>query len=54
MGIGIYLIRNKANNKVYVGQSVDIKQRWYNHKRGRRNDTHDNEHLQKAYNKYGK
>ena len=54
MGIGIYLIRNKANNKVYVGQSVDIKQRWYNHKRELRNGTHYNEHLQKAYNKYGK
>lgn len=54
MCIGIYLIRNKANNKVYVGQSVDIKQRWYNHKRELKNGTHYNEHLQKAYNKYGK
>lgn len=24
---GIYLIRNNINNKVYIGQSVDIKRR---------------------------
>lgn len=24
---GIYLIRNNVNNKVYIGQSVDIKRR---------------------------
>lgn len=30
--VGIYKITNKINNKVYIGQSVDIKRRWYEHK----------------------
>ena len=54
MCIGIYLIRNKINNKVYVGQSVNIKARWSNHKRELEKGIHSNDHLQKSYNKYGK
>lgn len=30
--VGIYKITNKINHKVYIGQSVDIKRRWYEHK----------------------
>lgn len=30
--IGIYKITNKINNKCYIGQSVNIKRRWYEHK----------------------
>lgn len=30
---GIYKITNKVNGKVYIGQSVHIKQRWKNHKK---------------------
>ena len=30
---GIYLIRNKINNKIYIGQSVDIKRRAQEHMR---------------------
>ena len=30
--IGIYKITNKINGKVYIGQSVNIKQRWRNHR----------------------
>jgi predicted GIY-YIG superfamily endonuclease len=29
---GIYKITNLINNKVYIGQSLDIKRRWKNHK----------------------
>lgn len=29
---GIYKIINKINNKIYVGQSIDIQERWYQHK----------------------
>ena len=29
---GIYIIKNKINDKVYIGQSVDIICRWYAHK----------------------
>ena len=30
--IGIYCIKNKINNKCYVGQSLNIKKRWIAHK----------------------
>lgn len=30
--IGIYLIRNTITNKVYVGQSINIQRRWWEHK----------------------
>lgn len=30
--IGIYEIRNKVSNKVYIGQSVDIKDRLRKHR----------------------
>lgn len=29
---GIYIIKNNINNKVYIGQSVNILQRWYKHR----------------------
>ena len=31
--IGIYRITNKINGKCYIGQSVNIKQRWKNHRK---------------------
>lgn len=30
--IGIYKITNKINGKIYVGQSIDIKERWRQHR----------------------
>jgi group I intron endonuclease len=50
---GIYIIKNIINNKVYIGQSVDIYHRWIQHKADLRNEHHHNEHLQRAWNKYG-
>lgn len=32
MSIGIYKIQNKVNNKVYIGQSIDIVRRFIRHK----------------------
>lgn len=32
MSCGIYLIRNKINNKVYIGLSVDIEERWQHYR----------------------
>ena len=50
---GIYVIKNTINDKMYIGQSVDIYHRWMQHKADLRNDHHHNEHLQRAWNKYG-
>lgn len=53
MTCGIYMIQNKVNGKIYVGQSVDIEERWRHHKGELRNNSHSNKHLQKAWNKDG-
>ena len=50
---GIYSILNKKNGKIYVGQSINIRQRFYDHKKHLRKDIHNNKHLQSAWNKYG-
>lgn len=50
---GIYLIRNVINNHIYVGQSVNIKKRWINHKMLLRNNKHSSIHLQRAWTLYG-
>lgn len=34
MACGIYIIQNKINNKVYIGQAYKISDRFYDHKRG--------------------
>ena len=51
--VGIYKITNIVNDKIYVGQSIAIKQRWSQHKAELRKNKHGNCHLQKAWNKYG-
>lgn len=52
----IYMILNKVNGKIYVGQTYDklgYKARWGKHKSKLRGNYHDNSHLQSAWNKYG-
>ena len=51
--IGIYMIKNNINNKVYIGQSSDIKKRWKKHIEDLNNKNHHNYHLQSAWDKYG-
>ena len=53
MKCGIYKIVNRVNGKYYVGSSNKIPIRWTNHKIDLRKNTHKNEHLQHAWNKYG-
>ena len=49
--IGIYIITNKIDGKRYIGQSVDIKKRFHDH----RCVSHEtNVHLKRALKKYGK
>lgn len=49
---GIYCIENIITNKKYIGQSKNIGNRWYRHKYELNHGTHDNDYLQKAWNKY--
>lgn len=51
--IGIYKIINLLNGKVYIGQSINIYQRWLSHKSHLRAGTHHGDHLQNSWNKYG-
>lgn len=46
---GIYKITNKINGKSYIGQSINIKNRWYVHKA-----TKDDYPIHRAIQKYGK
>lgn len=52
---GIYIIKNTINNKVYIGQSVDIKIRWYAHKQSAKNEKSQdaNTYIHSAMRKYG-
>lgn len=50
---GIYSITNKVNGKLYIGKSVDVVKRINTHKQSLRKGSHYNEHLQRAWNKYG-
>lgn len=54
MGCGIYKITNIQNGKVYIGSSVNVSNREYKHFWMLNKGIHDNEYLQKSYNKYGK
>jgi group I intron endonuclease len=51
--IGIYKIENKANGKVYIGQSANINKRWIEHRSNLNNNRHPNRKLQNAWNNYG-
>jgi group I intron endonuclease len=49
---GIYCITSKINNKKYVGQSVNIGQRWISHLNTLKLNKHRNKYLQNHFNKY--
>ena len=53
MNSGIYMILNLSNDKVYIGQSYDVDTRLRKHKEALIGNYHKNDHLQKAFNKYG-
>lgn len=48
--IGIYKITNTVNNKKYIGQSVNITDRWREHRKRANNGT---EYLYQAMRRYG-
>ena len=53
MTCGIYMIQNKVNGKIYIGQSVNIEDRWGEHKYELNKGYHHNKHLQRSWNKDG-
>ena len=50
---GIYCIENISSNKKYIGQSIDIEDRWRKHISELNHNNHYNIYLQNAWNKYG-
>ena len=50
---GIYAIKNKINNKMYIGKSVNVHKRKSYHFWLLRSNNHFNPKLQSAFNKYG-
>lgn len=51
--VGIYCIRNLVNDKIYIGQSVCVEDRWSKHISSLRRNCNDNRSLQEDWNKYG-
>lgn len=50
---GVYEILNTTNGKRYVGSAVNLKRRERDHRSRLRGGYHSNQHLQRAWNKYG-
>lgn len=49
----IYSIRNRINQRAYIGSTIDLKRRFKEYRFRLRNGTHSNFVLQAAWNKYG-
>lgn len=52
MNSGIYQIRNVVNNKVYIGQAINVFRRLSEHCDDLIQNKHFNRHLQRSFNKY--
>lgn len=50
---GVYCIENLVNHKKYIGSSIDIYNRWNQHKRTLKNGKHHSKHLQNSFDYYG-
>ena len=50
---GVYKLINSMNGKIYIGSSVALSKRFYEHFRLLKNLKHPNQKLQNAFNKYG-
>lgn len=47
------MIKNDKNNKIYIGSSVNIEERWKTHRKQLKKGNHHSTHLQRSWNKYG-
>ena len=50
---GIYKITCTSNKMFYIGSAVNLRNRWYEHRKHLRSNKHGNSKLQRAFNKYG-
>lgn len=50
---GVYEIKNIITGNVYIGSSINAKQRFSEHKRALKRGSHTNKHLQRAWDKHG-
>lgn len=50
---GVYQIENQANGNCYVGSALNLRRRWSQHLTRLRHNGHCNQHLQRAFDKYG-
>lgn len=50
--MGIYQIRNLVNNKIYIGSAINLRKRLNTHLNKLKTNIHENEKLQRAFNKY--
>lgn len=50
---GIYIIRNIKNNKYYIGSTNCFEIRFKKHRTLLKNNKHENQYLQKSFNKHG-
>lgn len=53
LNFGVYYIKNLTSDKLYIGCTTDLCNRWSQHKSTLRKNKHHNIHLQRAWNKYG-
>jgi group I intron endonuclease len=49
---GVYRLESETGS-IYIGSSVDVCNRWTNHRHELRSGAHSNTHLQRAWSKYG-
>ncbi len=50
---GVYRIRNIATEMIYIGSAASLYDRYHSHKSKLNAGKHENQHLQRAYQKYG-
>ena len=53
MRTGIYQIKSRLNNKVYIGSAINIDKRWRDHTRSLIQNKHHSIYLQRHFEKYG-
>jgi group I intron endonuclease len=52
--LGVFRIRNKVNNKIFIGSSTNLGAKWNSQQFQLNMGSHPNRELQKDWNEYGK